>query len=243
MRKLGDYLRLWIPSGIRQLRLFRRVREIHGAGYVASHDGLVVVNSYFGEHSRVCSPLVAFESMIGEYSYLESGSRICHTDIGKFTSIGPGCCIGMSEHPVDSFVSTHPIFYLSRPELGLSIADRDYHQEYQRTTIGNDVWIGAGVCVKTGLTIGDGAVIGAGAVVTRDVPPYAIVTGVPAKVMRRRFDDDTIAFLRAFKWWDKDLAWIRRHWREFHDVESFRRSFEQVDPCPAVSRTTSSTPC
>jgi acetyltransferase-like isoleucine patch superfamily enzyme len=241
MRKIREWIRLCVPSGLRQARLFRQLRERLGLTHVGSDDGLTVISSSFGKHCRVTGPLVICDSVIGDWSYVETGCRIVHADIGKFTSIAPSCCIGMSAHPVDGFVSTHPLFYLNRPEFDYTLVERDYHQEYQRTTIGSDVWIGVGACVKAGVRVGDGAIIGAGAVVTRDVPPFAIVGGVPARLIRNRFDPETVEFLLEFKWWERDEQWLRRNWRQFHDVESLCRTFGQKS-CDAVGPLTSSIP-
>jgi len=87
--------------------------------------------------------------------------------------------------------------------------------------IGNDVWIGTNAIIMDDITIGDGAIIGAGTIVTKDVKPYSIVVGNPAKHLRFRFEEDEINFLLEFKWWDKDLTWIEENYTKFHDIKSF----------------------
>jgi acetyltransferase-like isoleucine patch superfamily enzyme len=126
---------------------------------------------------------------LGDYSYFAKNAQVANTTIGKFCSIGPNFCSGLGIHPTDG-VSTHPMFY--RGEMA----------EHKPVTIGNDVFIGANVTVLDGVTIGDGAVIGAGAVVSKDIPPYAIVGGVPARLIRYRFDMDTIQQLLDKQWWN-----------------------------------------
>ena len=99
--------------------------------------------------------------------------------------------------------STSPVFQTGKISVKTKCGTLP-HPSYPRTTIGHDVWIGANVSIKAGVTVGNGAVIGMGSVVTKDVPPYAIVAGVPAKVIRYRFDDDTIARLQAARWWERE---------------------------------------
>ena len=101
----------------------------------------------------------------------------------------------------------------------------DYSASKGETTIGNDVWIGEGVTIKGGVTIGDGAVLAMNACVTRDVPPYAIVGGVPAKIIRYRFDNNIIQGLLSIRWWDKPEDWIIEHAPDFCDITKFINNF------------------
>ena len=131
----------------------------------------------------------------GKHSYISRDSSINREDtvIGSFCSISDGVRIGLAQHPTE-FFSTSSYFYDEN-----NVLDRDFDKP---CIIGNDVWIGSDVLIMGGINIGDGAVLAAGAVVTRDVPPYAIVGGVPAKVLRYRFDEETIKELLELKWWD-----------------------------------------
>jgi acetyltransferase-like isoleucine patch superfamily enzyme len=167
-----------------------------------------------------------FDSTIGDFTYLEVGCRLSGADVGKFCAIAPYSLIGLAAHPTD-LVSTHPLFYRHQPEFGYDFVERDRLQELSRTRIGNDVWVGAGVAVKDGIRVGDGAIIGAGAVVTTDVPPYAIFGGVPARLIRYRFDEETIALLLQSRWWDRDGEWLRAHSEDFADVSRFKRLVEE----------------
>ena len=94
----------------------------------------------------------------------------------------------------------------------------------KNVSIQNDVWIGAGALLMDGVTIGNGAIVAARSVVTKDVPPYAIVGGTPAKLIRYRFDEDEIEFLEELQWWNKDLSWIEKHVGLFHDVQKFMKA-------------------
>jgi acetyltransferase-like isoleucine patch superfamily enzyme len=182
--------------------------------------------SVLGKGVRLGESVSVKQSSIGDYSYLGYRCEVNHATIGKFCSISAEVFVGLGQHPLGDRVSTHPLFYLHRPENGWDVADRDFQREYFPTSVGNDVWLGHRASLKGGITVGDGAVVGAGAVVTADVPPYAIVAGVPAKPIRYRFDPETIEFLLRLKWWDRDEAWLRANWQAFHDIRDFRERVE-----------------
>ncbi|MGZ3441178.1 MAG: CatB-related O-acetyltransferase [Polyangia bacterium] len=157
---------------------------------------------------------------VGAHTYVGAYTTMSHTTVGRFCSIGPACRFGMGRHPTD-LVSTHPIFYSTQQLTGTTFADRDYFEEHKETRIGSDVWIGANVVVLDGVEIGHGAVVAAGAVVTRDVAPYAIVGGVPAELLRYRFEPPTIAALLASRWWERDLDWLAENAALFRDPTAF----------------------
>lgn len=139
-------------------------------------------------------------SAMGRYSYCGHDCQIVNTEIGAFCSISDHVFIGGAEHPME-WISTSPVFQNTRHSGPTRRFAKKEVPVSRRTIVGNDVWIGHGVTVKSGVTIGDGAVIGSNALVTKDVPPYAIVGGVPARVIRYRFDEKERTLCQECKWW------------------------------------------
>jgi len=145
---------------------------------------------------------------IGAYSYVSEDCILQHATVGRFCSIARSVLIGLGEHPLGENASTSPWFYSRQGSFAGRAEHFDGFCENPVTVIGSDVWIGAGAILKAGIRVGDGAVIGAGAVVTKDVPGYAIVVGIPAKILRYRFADDVIADLTRLQWWNLELPQI-----------------------------------
>ena len=141
---------------------------------------------------------------VGKCTYSDPNLFVAtnETKIGAFCSIGKNVVIGHGKHPIN-YLSTSPYLYFD--ELGFKKSKQISHEEFwdlEPVEIGNDVWIGEGVFIKNGIKVGDGSVIGARAVVTKDVPPYAIVAGCPAKILKYRFDEKTIKELLELRWWE-----------------------------------------
>lgn len=175
-----------------------------------------VEKSSISKKAKVWGNCRVFHSELGDYSYLGPNSRLIHTRVGRFCSIAANCIIGMGSHPLN-YLSTSSIFTAPHNGLGQSWTKKAFFEEYKPIIIGNDVWIGQRAMLIGGVKIGDGAVVGAGAIVTKDVPPYAIVAGVPARIIRYRFPDKVIAELQSLKWWDMPEDVLKKH------ISSFQR--------------------
>jgi len=168
-------------------------------------------------------------SCIGYGSYIANNSIIRNAKIGKFCSIGDNVRTMLGIHPTKNFVSTSPSFFSLKSPNGLILTQKQRFKEHKYVDkdkkyvveIGNDVWIGNNVLIMDGVKIGDGSVIAAGAIVTKDVEPYAIVGGIPAKIIKYRFDEVKISKLLKIKWWNKDFNWLKEYYEYFSDIDSF----------------------
>ena len=168
---------------------------------------------------------------LGYGSYVGINSHVEYVKIGKYVSIGPRFIAEtLGNHPTNTIVSTHPAFYSNHVTINFTYVKDNKFEEYEYCNqqkdymidIGNDVWIAADVKILAGVTIGDGAIVAAGAVVTCDVPPYAIVGGIPARVIKYRFSNEQIEWLLDLKWWNKDLQWIMNYADGFENINKLR---------------------
>lgn len=161
-----------------------------------SADCLLEGSNYVGKR------VVCVSTELGRFTYVNNSTMIIMTVVGRFTCIGPECLVGgLGAHPTDR-KSTHRMFYSKSRQEWAPYCQRENFEEKKQTSIGNDVWIGARVVVMDGVTIGDGAIVAAGSIVTKDVEPYAIVGGVPARLIRYRFEPAIIQSLLAEAWWN-----------------------------------------
>jgi len=181
-------------------------------------------------HNRIYTTILN-DCEIGFGTYRLAGPPLLKTRIGRYCSISTNLQLVLGNHPRHTHVSTHPVFYGKEDFTGLNYnVDYDYKKfkyvdgfEDRLLVIGHDVWIGSDVKIMNGIKVGDGAIIGAGAVVVKDVPPFAIVGGVPAKIIKYRFSEEDIKYLLELKWWEKDIAWIKDNAKYFNDVKELKK--------------------
>jgi acetyltransferase-like isoleucine patch superfamily enzyme len=192
---------------------------------VSVHETSTIDNTSLAEWVKIQKQCYFFNSKIGSYTYFAGFNSVMNANIGKFCSIGSNVSIGPGRHPIE-YVSTSPVFYSQYKQCGFTFADKSYYDEMGKVEIGNDVWIGTNVVILDDVIIGDGAVIAAGAIVTKNVEPYCIVGGVPAKFIKKRFSEDIINKLLKFKWWNKNQEWLAEHYKAFHDVNLFIKILE-----------------
>lgn len=164
----------------------------------------VSANAVIDKTAYLYRGVKAKKCTIGAHSYVSANTDIENAEIGKFCSIADHCRVGMSSHTL-SFISTSPIFtqrFNALHEQWINENTIEVKSSEERVVIGNDVWIGSHVLINGGVHIGDGACVAAGAVVVKDVPPYAIVGGVPAHIIRYRFSEEVIDSLLEQPWWE-----------------------------------------
>jgi acetyltransferase-like isoleucine patch superfamily enzyme len=211
----GEVMRLYdfVPDALKDyVRLLARKRQFRDS--IVSSP-LVSGGAVLGHGCGISRNVeIAAGVQIGDYTYVNAGSIIASGRIGKYCSIGYFCQVGMPEHPL-SYMSTSPRLYGGGNLFGLPGCWDNYRRP---PSIGNDVWIASHVVVLQGVKIGDGAVIGAGAVVTKDVEPYAIYCGVPARLVRKRFSDDDINARLGWHWWDSSEDDLQEHSEAFRTV-------------------------
>lgn len=198
-----------VPNTCR-ISLNAKVKNIVCEGYNTITGNAIVKNCYLGYASGV-----------------SKDSELVDTLIGKYTVLAPRLKILSGFHPTKQFVSVHPSTYSTTKQYGFTYVSNQKYDEYKyvkerwKVVIGNDVWIASDVKIIAGCTIGNGAIIAAGAVVTTDVLPYAIVGGVPAKIIKFRFSKEQIEWLLHFEWWTKSPEWIQNHIDTFSDINEF----------------------
>lgn len=200
----------------------------------AFRGSVISRSSQFEGQNYVYSKSYIRGCKFGYATYVAENSQLVNVKIGRYTSIGSRVLTISGNHPTAHVVSTHPAFYSLRKQSGFTYVSKQKFQENKQVNetdaivIGNDVWIGNDVRIMEGITIGDGAIIATGAIVVKDVPPYAIIGGVPAKIIRFRFTDEEIKFLLELQWWDKDVEWIKSYAEMFEDISKLQKSLGEA---------------
>lgn len=185
------------------------------------HSTAKVSRSTLGRYTEIGERTHFVESTLGDYSYVVNDSNVIYTTIGKFCSIAAMTRINPGNHPMHRVSQSH-FTYRSSAYFENEDDDHEFF-EWRRShpvMIGHDVWIGHGAVILPGRKIGNGAVIAAGAVVTKDVEPYMIVAGTPAKRIKQRFPDDVIAALDRLAWWDWPHEKLHKALRDFRSLSA-----------------------
>lgn len=187
-----------------------------------------VKNCTLEKPCKINAQSTAVDSTVGRYSYCGYGCTLLNCQIGRFCSIADGVSVGLNGHPVD-WVSTSPAFYLGQKHtIHDDLAALSYDTTPPETVVGHDVWIGKNALLKAGITVGTGAVIGMGSVVTKDVPPYAVVAGNPARIIRMRFQPEVTERLLESHWWDLEPEKLKEFVPLMQDPETFLQKIEEI---------------
>lgn len=190
-----------------------------------------IVNTIFEGKNSVADGTRLTNCKLGYGSYISKNTNLSYVKMGRFCSIADSVCVCIGNHPIN-YVTTHPAFYYNtEDQIGWTyyrgepfykeIYKYPKDESFYQIVIGSDVWIGSHALIMGGIKIGDGAIIAAGAVVTKDVEPYSIVGGVPAKQIKMRFSKEIIEKLVEIKLWDKPIIEIERDYMLYTDVNKF----------------------
>lgn len=175
--------------------------------------------------SKIESGTTFYGSSMDRHSFCGYDCDIYFADIGSFTSIANGVVLGGGRHPME-WVSMSPVFYEGRDSVKAKFSTHS-RELVKRVVVGHDVWIGRSAIILPNVAVGDGAVVGAGSVVTKSVPPYGVVAGNPARLVRFRFDDKTIARLTRTQWWSLPDEELKRLGPNFNDVDKALEMLER----------------
>jgi phosphonate metabolism protein (transferase hexapeptide repeat family) len=194
----------------------------------AIHETAKLKDSFIGVWTSIDPNTKIQESEFGDYSYTAGDAQIIYSKVGKFCSIASHVRLNPGNHPMWRVTQHHSIY--RRQSYGFGPADDEEFFNWRRdhkVVVGHDVWIGHGAIVMPGLMIGTGAVIGSGAVVTKDVPPYTIAVGIPAKPIKERFPKEVAAKLLEIAWWDWSRELLEEQIDEFNDLEPFLEKYSK----------------
>lgn len=216
-----------IKNKIKQKRIIR----INKKNNVIINPSSFFYTSKASSYVSIGKDSVIMNSSVDSCTYIGHRSVVVNSYIGKYVSIANNVNILWGGHPINSTISSSPFFYnevvnkvkspINAFTYDENVYKYDINNKKYSTVIGNDVWVGVNAVIMGGVKIGDGAIIGANAVVTKDVPPYAIVVGAPAKVIKYRFSKEQIDKLLSIKWWDWPINKVKELGIEFKDVDEF----------------------
>ena len=205
-------------------KIFQKIEYLYSK-ILKKLRGRAIIDSTIHATAKVEAGSSIVSVTMDRYSFCGYDCDISFCNIGSFCSIANNVTIGGGMHPMQ-WVSMSPVFYYGRDSVKKKFS-KFKREPVKTTNIGHDVWLGHGVHIKQGVTVGTGAVVGMGAVVTKDVPPYAIVGGNPANIIRMRFDDVTIERLLKSKWWllpDEEIQKLAKH---IQSPEEFLNALEK----------------
>jgi phosphonate metabolism protein (transferase hexapeptide repeat family) len=185
------------------------------------HDPVSISESELGAWTEVRAEARLNESEIGDYTYLMERVQLDYTTIGKFGNVAADVRLGPTNHPIDRPTAHHFTYRAGMYDMGADDESIFEWRADQPVEVGHDVWLGHGAIVLPGVTVGNGAVVAAGAVVSRDVPPYTVVAGVPAEPIRRRFSSEVAARIEETEWWDWDHETLAERLSAFRDLDRF----------------------
>ncbi|RLA51975.1 MAG: antibiotic acetyltransferase [Gammaproteobacteria bacterium] len=207
-------------------RPFRTPKAIIEYSHADISAGVIIgPNCILGQNTKIYENSILANTIIGDYSYIGGNSELKNCTIGKYCSIAPEVRIGLGIHPTDK-ISTYPGFYSRKASGAVQIGEDPNTREYEPVVIGHDVWVGNRAMIMDGVEVGNGCIVAAGSVVTKNIEPYSIVGGVPAKLIRKRFEANEIDALQELKWWDKGLQFCIDNADLFNNPQQFFRKYK-----------------
>jgi len=219
------------------IMFFRRIYLKNKVGIKYGKNAIIGFSTECEGKNSFGAKSVITSSKIGFGSYIGNNSIFSKTSIGRYCSIGPNVNCVFGKHPSHTYVSTHPSFFSINHSIAFSYVKEQQFEEFAKPRdlegkysiiIGNDVWIGANVSILEGVVIGDGAIVAANTLVVKDVEPYSIVGGVPAKKIKDRFSEEDILFLKSLKWWNKPESWLKEYGSYFNDILQLKKILQNV---------------